>query len=123
MTHAAMIGDGRISPGEQRAERPADMTGLPELQQLTVRQAWQMLRRHRLIVCGIVGLSMLVTFITQIVATPQYEAASLVQVELNDNVGANQAEIAARNQQRVANEARTFRSRALAERVVRDLRL
>lgn len=123
MTYAAMIGDRRAAPGGMRNEQTVDMTGQPELQQLTVRQAWQMLQRHRLMVAAIVGLSMLVTLVTQFLATPQYQAASTIQVELNDNVGANQAEIAARNQQRVANEARTFRSRALAERVVRDLRL
>ncbi|MET0363573.1 MAG: polysaccharide biosynthesis tyrosine autokinase [Sphingobium sp.] len=123
MAYAAMIGNGRSMAGDQKDERPVDMTGQSELQHLTARQAWQILRRHRMLVLGIVALSVVVTLIVQLLATPQYQAVSTLQVELNDNVGANQAEIAARNQQRVANEARTFRSRALAERVVRDLRL
>lgn len=76
-----------------------------------------------MLVALIVGLSLIVTIITQLLATPVYEATSTLQVELTDNAGANQAEIAARNQQRVANEARTYGSRALAESVVRDLGL
>lgn len=123
MTYAAMIGDRRADADGSGQERPVDMTGQPELQQLTVRQIWQVLRRHRLLIAILVGTSVLVTLVTQLIATPIYEAGAIVQVELNDSAGANQAEIAARNQQRVANEARTMRSRALAERVVRDLRL
>ena len=49
-------------------------------------------------------------------------ATATVQVELNDSTGSNQAD-ATRNQQRVANEARMYRSQALAEQVVRDLSL
>ncbi|MDB5713864.1 MAG: lipopolysaccharide biosynthesis protein [Sphingomonadales bacterium] len=117
----ALIGGNQ--DGGAQAPFQQDMTGQPELQHLTVRQLWQILRRHRMLVGLIVGISLLVTIMTQILATPVYEATATLQVELTDNAGANQAEIAARNQQRVANEARTYSSRALAEAVVRDLNL
>lgn len=117
----ALIGENH--GGASKAPPPQDMTSQPELQHLTVRQLWQILCRHRTLVGLIVGASLIVTILTQILATPVYEATATLQVELTDNAGANQAEIAARNQQRVANEARTYSSRALAEAVVRDLKL
>src|SRR3546814_1331312 len=49
--------------------------------------------------------------------------SSDLQVELTDEEGANQAEAASRNAQRVENEAKIYRSRAVAETVVRDLEL
>ena len=46
-----------------------------------------------------------------------------MQVELIDEIGVNQAEIAAKNSQRIANEVKLHKSQASAERVVRDLNL
>lgn len=121
MQMPALIGGNRDRGAKPPTQQ--DMTGQPELQHLTVRQLWQILRRHRMLVGSLVAVSMLVTIIAQILASPIYEATATLQVELTDNAGANQAEIIARNQQRVANEARTYSSRALAEAVVRDLGL
>src|SRR3546814_17523295 len=68
------------------------------------------------------ALPILVVLIVQLQLPNRYEATATVQVELNDSTGSNQAD-ATRNQQRVANEARIYRSQALAEPVVRALNL
>lgn len=90
---------------------------------LSARQVWQTIRRHRILLMLIVGISILVALVSQLLATPLYRSVALVQVELNQSSDAREDEVAARNQQRVANEARTYRSRSLAEKVARDLKL
>lgn len=101
-------------------ERPRDLSF--ELQQMSTRQIWFLLRRHMKLVAGIVLTCVLVVLAIQLQLPYRYEATATVQVELNDATGSNQAD-ATRNQQRVANEARIYRSQALAEQVVQDLNL
>lgn len=102
------------------SEKASDLSF--ELQQMSPRQIWFLLRRHRKLVAGIVISCVIVVLIVQLQLPNRYEASATVQVELNDSTGSNQAD-ATRNQQRVANEARMYRSQALAEQVVRDLSL
>lgn len=110
--------DGAASPGG--GEKQQDLSF--ELQQMTARQIWFLLRRHMKLVGSIVIACVVVVLAVQLQLPNRYEATATVQVELNDSTGSNQAD-ATRNQQRVANEARMYRSQALAEQVVRDLNL
>lgn len=89
----------------------------------SARQIWAVIRRHRTLLFTVVAIVVGLTTISQLTATPVYESVALVQVELQETGDARPDEVAARNQLRVANEARTYRSRSLAEKVVRDLEL
>ena len=90
---------------------------------LQARFIWRVIARHRWIVIIIVGVAVGAATLSQILATPLYRTSSTVQVELVDEEGANQAEAASRNAQRVENEAKIYRSRAVAQDVVRALKL
>jgi polysaccharide biosynthesis transport protein len=83
----------------------------------------RVLGRHRLLLTVIIGSVTLATLVWQLLSPTLYQATSMVQVELIDNVGTNQADMLARNAQRVANEVKIHRSRSAAERVVKDLKL
>lgn len=102
------------------AEKPQDLSY--ELQQMSARQTWYLLRRHLKLVAAVVITCVLAVLAIQLQLPYRYQATATVQVQLNDSSGSNQAD-ATRNQQRVANEARMYRSQALAERVVQDLKL
>uniref|UniRef100_UPI0035CC6839 GumC family protein n=1 Tax=uncultured Sphingomonas sp. TaxID=158754 RepID=UPI0035CC6839 len=100
--------------------RQAD--ALSGMDNMSARQIWMVIRRHLKLICGVVGLCTLAVLALELWLPDQYEATTTVQVELNDATGSNQAD-AARNQQRVENEARIYRSQALAEQVMLDLDL
>ncbi|MET1756699.1 polysaccharide biosynthesis tyrosine autokinase [Novosphingobium sp. RD2P27] len=91
-------------------------------QQLSPHHIWNLIRRHAVLIAGVVIVCVTAVLIMQLRQNEVFEATSTVQVELNDSSGTNQAD-AARNLQRVANEARIYRSSALAEEVVKDLAL
>lgn len=77
--------------------------------------------RHRTMLLIVVGLTTGATLIWQLTAPRQYSATANVQVELIDDVGTNQADVQAKNVQRIANEVKLYRSRAVAEQVAEDL--
>ena len=104
---------------EARLDQPTDGGGAPS--SLSARQIFKIIRRHELLLGAIVFIVVAVVLAVQLTATPIYEATATVQVELNDDSGS--PDMAARNQQRVSNEANIYRSRSLAERVVQDLKL
>jgi polysaccharide biosynthesis transport protein len=104
---------------EGRPDRPVESETGPS--GLSVRQVIKIIRRHELLLGAIVFFSVLIVLLIQLTATPIYQATATVQVELNDDSGS--PDMAARNQQRVSNEAGIYRSRSLAERVVQDLKL
>lgn len=108
------------SPRNSAPSKPHDLSF--ELQQMSARQIWFLLVRHAKLVAAIVVSCVLIVLAVQMRIPNRYEATALVQVQFNDAQGSNQAD-AVRNQQRVANEARMYRSQALAEQVVRDLKL
>jgi len=88
-----------------------------------VRNVLRALQRNRLLIIVIVGVAVLLAAISQLLATPMYSSVATVQVELTDEAGTNQAEAEARNAIRVENEAKIYRSRAVAAKVVEDLDL
>lgn len=104
---------------EAMSDRPMEGGSRPS--SLSARQVIKIIRRHELLLGAIVFLAVLIVLVVQLTATPIYQATATVQVELNDDSGS--PDMAARNQQRVANEAGIYRSRSLAERVVQDLKL
>ncbi|KFG90444.1 Succinoglycan biosynthesis protein ExoP [Sphingobium herbicidovorans NBRC 16415] len=104
---------------EDRSDRPVEGGTGPS--GLSVRQVIKIIRRHELLLGAIMFFTVLIVLLIQLTATPVYQATATVQVELNDDSGS--PDLAARNQQRVANEAGIYRSRSLAERVVQDLKL
>jgi uncharacterized protein involved in exopolysaccharide biosynthesis/MinD-like ATPase involved in chromosome partitioning or flagellar assembly len=81
------------------------------------------LYRHRKLILSIIAVVTLSALLWQLTRPTLYSATASVQVELIDAVGVNQADIAAKNNQRITNEVKLHRSRASAERVVRDLEL
>lgn len=107
---------GTVQDREQRGPDPA-------MYNLQLRYIQRIVMRHRWLIVSIVGAAVTLAVLSQILATPMYQTSSTVQVELTDEEGANQAEAASRNAQRVENEAKIYRSRAVAETVVRDLEL
>ena len=90
-------------------------------QGLPACQVIKIIRRHELLLGAIVFFAVLIVLLVQLTTTPIYQATATVQVELNDDSGS--PDMAARNQQRVSNEAGIYRSRSLAEKVVQDLKL
>ncbi|MEW9857030.1 GumC family protein [Novosphingobium sp. M1R2S20] len=116
-----------ILPSPYVSGGAADADGAPRQsgsagQPLSPHQIWNLVRRHAVLIASIVAACVIAVLIMQLRQNELYEATATVQVELNDSSGANQAD-AARNLQRVANEARIYRSSALAEEVVKDLAL
>ncbi|WP_165356492.1 exopolysaccharide transport family protein [Sphingosinicella sp. BN140058] len=115
---------GPTAPSDGGGAAPRSMTSPVHANQLlSIRQMWSIIRRRKILLFLVVALVTGAVTISQLLTPRLYEAVATTQVELNDATGANQADVAARNQQRVANEARLYRSRALAEKVVRDLDL
>ncbi|MBB5731624.1 uncharacterized protein involved in exopolysaccharide biosynthesis/Mrp family chromosome partitioning ATPase [Altererythrobacter atlanticus] len=88
-----------------------------------VRNVLRALRRNRWLIVSIVAVAVVLAAISQLLATPMYKSVATVQVELTDEEGTNQAEAEARNAIRVQNEAKIYRSRAVAAKVVEDLDL
>jgi polysaccharide biosynthesis transport protein len=81
------------------------------------------LYRHRKLILSIIAVVTASALLWQLTRPTLYNATVSLQVELIDAVGVNQADIAAKNNQRIANEVKLHKSRASAERVVRDLAL
>lgn len=79
--------------------------------------------RHKRLILTIISVVTLSALAWQLVLPKRYSAKASLQVELIDEIGVNQAEIAAKNSQRIANEVKLHKSQASAERVVRDLNL
>lgn len=95
----------------------------PSIEQSSAGDLLRMLYRHRKLMLIIVGIVTLSTLIYQLTRPTLYRATASMQVELIDSVGINQADIQARNNQRIANEVKLHKSQASGERVVRDLEL
>ncbi len=83
----------------------------------------RLVQRNRLLILAVVVPATLATLAWQLLSPTLYSTAVSVKVELIDDFGDNQADVMARNSQRVANEVKLYRSNATAERVVRDLQL
>ncbi|MBX7495809.1 succinoglycan biosynthesis protein exop [Qipengyuania sp. 6B39] len=92
-------------------------------QVMSLRDILRLIERHKLMIAAIVAITTLAVATQQFLAPNQYMSVSQVQVELLDEVGTNQADIYARNEQRIGNAVRLYRSRSATERVIDDLDL
>ena len=84
---------------EAMSDRPMDGGSRPS--SLSARQVIKIIRRHELLLGAIVFFAVLIVLVVQLTSTPIYQATATVQVELNDDSGS--PDMAARNQQRIAN--------------------
>ncbi|MEM6909032.1 MAG: Wzz/FepE/Etk N-terminal domain-containing protein [Pseudomonadota bacterium] len=94
---------------------PAEQFGLQDLIRI--------FERHKMLILGIVALFTLGTLAWQMLSPNLYRATANIQVELIDDTGTNQADVLARNVQRLANERKLYRSRNSARTVVTELEL
>jgi len=92
-------------------------------ERLSMRDLLRLIQRHRLMIMLIVGLTTLGVLVHQLLSPTQYRSTANVQVELIDQVGNNQADVNSRNELRVANAVRLYRSRSAIERLIKDLDL
>jgi len=92
-------------------------------ERLSMRDLLRLIQRHRLMIMLIVGLTTLGVLVHQLLSPTQYQSTANVQVELIDQVGNNQADVNSRNELRVANAVRLYRSRSAIERLIKDLDL
>ena len=88
-----------------------------------ISDLFNVLYRHKKLILSIITVVTFSALVWQLTRPTLYNATASLQVELIDAVGVNQADIAAKNNQRIANEVKLHKSRASAERVVRDLDL
>lgn len=79
--------------------------------------------RHKLLVLGIVFAATVGTLVWQLTSPNLYRSKAAIQVELIDETGTNQADVLARNSQRIANESKLYRSRNSAQKVIKMLGL
>ncbi len=94
---------------------PTDQFGLVDL----IRT----FERHRLLVLAIIIVATLATLVWQLTSPNVYQSTANIQVELIDEIGTNQADVLARNTQRIANESKLYRSRNSAQTVVKNMDL
>lgn len=90
---------------------------------MSFRDLLRIAGRHKTMIISIVAIATLGVLIWQLTLPTMYRATAHVQVELINEVGANQADEDSRNAQRVANAASLLSSRSAAERVIQDLGL
>lgn len=115
--HSGQVGfaQGRPATAGPQNFSTVDSSGIGEFTNV--------LLRHKKLVLSIIAIVTLSAFIWQITRPTLYSSTVSMQVELIDAVGVNQADVMAKNNQRIANEVKLHRSRAAAEKVVRDLEL
>ncbi len=79
--------------------------------------------RHKILVLAIVTVVTLATLAWQLSSPNLYRSTANIKVELIDETGTNQADVLARNAQRIANESKLYRSRNSAQTVINNLDL
>lgn len=92
-------------------------------ERLSMRDILRLIERHRLMIMLIVGVTTLSVLVHQLLSPTLYRSTANVQVELIDQVGNNQADVNSRNELRVANAVRLYRSRSAIDRLIKDLDL
>lgn len=118
--HAELV--GRVPPpydyGSGYQEAPTS-----QLDQFGLHDLLRIIHRYRVLMMVVVAVATIGTLAWQLTSPTLYRSYSSAKIELIDDVGVNQAEVNARNSQRLANEVKLYYSRSAAERVVRDLAL
>ncbi|MEL7190241.1 MAG: Wzz/FepE/Etk N-terminal domain-containing protein [Pseudomonadota bacterium] len=104
---------------QQLQQQPQSLA--PE--QFGLQDLIRIFERHKLLILGIVAAVTLATLAWQLLSPNLYQAQANIQVELIDDTGTNQADILARNTQRLANESKLYRSRNSVRTVVETLGL
>lgn len=112
---------GQIGPVNVMA--PDYVSYAANTERLSMRDLVRLIERHRLMIILIVGLTTLAVLVHQLFSPTLYRSTANVQVELIDQVGTNQADVNSRNELRVANAVRLYRSRSAVERLIKDLDL
>ncbi len=79
--------------------------------------------RHKFLVLAMVVAATLGVLAWQLTSPNLYRSTANIQVELIDETGTNQADVLARNSQRIANESKLYRSRNSARKVIETLEL
>ena len=104
---------------------PAIPTGLMSDNSGTIslRDLLRIAGRYHFMILAIVLVACTAVLVHQLTSPRLYRSTSHVQVELIDEVGANQADIQSRNSQRVFNSIRLHRSRSSAEQALDTLDL
>lgn len=110
------------SIGPVTAASPDYVSYTTNTERLSTRDLVRLIQRHRLMIMLIVGLTTAAVLVHQLLSPTLYRSTANVQVELIDKVGNNQADIT-RNELRVANAVRLYRSRSAVDRLIRDLDL
>ncbi|HAD17008.1 MAG TPA: hypothetical protein DCF81_09000, partial [Erythrobacter sp.] len=108
------------------AERRLPWTYRPEAathHALSLRDFVRLLERHKKLIVVTVAAVTISVLVYQLLSPNLYSSSAQVQVQLLDEVGINQADISNRNEVRVVNAVRLYRSRSSAESVVEDLDL
>ena len=116
--HGAVPANYDDYPGAVYAPSGADGS-----EQVGLRDLVRVILRHKVIILSLIAAVTLGTLVWQVLSPNLYRSSVNVQVELIDDLGTNQADVLARNVQRIANEVKLYRSRSSAERVVTDLDL
>lgn len=111
------------SLGPANVVAPEYVTYAVNTERLSMRDIVRLIERHRLMIMLIVGLTTLAVLVHQLLSPTLYRSTANVQVELIDQVGNNQADVNSRNELRVANAVRLYRSRSAVERLIKDLDL
>jgi capsular exopolysaccharide synthesis family protein len=120
--------DERVAPPFQavavRSAPAASPPGTPE-SDLSLEQILRAIARRRGVVIGVIASLLLLAFAWTLIVTPRYAAEALVLIEPKDSPAALDALARglSADQEAVQSEAYVLSSRALAERVIRRLKL
>ncbi len=100
---------------------PRSNNDIPTSEQFGLHDLARIFGRHRLLILLVITLITVATATWQLLSPPQYTSTATIQVQLIDDVGANQADILARNVQRITNEVKLYRSLSVVQHLVRDV--
>ncbi|GMN04232.1 GumC family protein [Erythrobacter sp. MTPC3] len=112
-------------PAQRRGYLTQQFQQSPPMQaeQFGVADLIRIFERHKMLILAIIAAATLATLAWQLLSPNKYRATANIQVELIDDTGTNQADVLARNVQRLANERKLYRSRNSAAIVIDQLDL
>ncbi|HST35285.1 MAG TPA: polysaccharide biosynthesis tyrosine autokinase [Allosphingosinicella sp.] len=127
MTDITLPSAAEAHDGGDMISRPS-ATGLREVQETTpLQRYWRILRRWRWVIIGSVVAGVMAALILTLLSTRLYASSVTLEIAREENRVVNiegvQPEAGGRDQEFYQTQYGLLRSRALAERVVRELRL